>query len=95
MAQWKPPVQDRRPDNKPNDLYATDFYAWTQEQAQLLRDGRFADLDLENLAEEVRSVGVSDKRQIESRLEVLMAHLLKWTYQPGARSQSWTRTIAE
>ena len=86
-------MQDRRPDNKPNDLYATDFYAWTQEQARLLRDGCFADLDLENLAEEVRSVGVSDKRQIRNRLKVLIAHLLKWKYQPGLRSPGWGRTI--
>jgi hypothetical protein len=63
---------------RPNTLYETDFYAWTQEQARLLREGRWADLDLENLVDEVESVGRSDKRQIESRLEILLAHLLKW-----------------
>lgn len=87
-------VQDHS-DIKSNDLYATDFYAWTQEQARLLRERRFNDLDLENLAEEVRSVGISDKRQIESRLEILIAHLLKWKYQPGVRGPSWMRTIRE
>ncbi|SRR6266571_2265038 len=75
------------------DLYETDFYAWTQEQARLLRDRRWADLDLENLVDEVESLGRSDKRQIESRLEVLIAHLLKWKYQPGGRGASWTATI--
>jgi hypothetical protein len=79
----------------PNDLYEADFYAWTQEQARLLRERRWNDLDLENLVDEVESVGRSDKRQIESRLEVLMAHLLKWKFQPGRRGESWTGTIFE
>lgn len=76
-------------------LYEQDFYAWTQEQAQLLRERRFDDLDLDNLAEEVRSVGGSEKREIENRLKVLLAHLLKWKYQPGARSPGWQGTIRE
>ena len=52
-----------------NELYEADFYAWTQEQARLLRERRWDDLDLDNLVDEVESVGRSDKRQIESRLE--------------------------
>jgi hypothetical protein len=79
----------------PNDLYETDFYAWTQQQAQLLREQRWADLDLENVAEEIETLGRSDKRQIENRLEILIAHLLKWKYQPGRRSASWTSTITQ
>src|SRR3954471_24657596 len=79
----------------PNDLYEADFYAWTQEQARLLRERRWNDLDLENLIDEVESVGRSDKRQIESRLEVLIAHLLKWKFQPGRRGDSWLDTIFE
>ena len=79
----------------PNTLYETDFYAWTQEQARLLRERRWADLDLDNLIDEVESVGRSDKRQIESRLEVLIAHLLKWHFQPGRRGDSWIDTIFE
>jgi hypothetical protein len=79
----------------PNDLYETDFYVWTQQQARLLRERRWADLDLENLAEEVESVGRGDKREIRSRLKVLIAHLLKWKYQPGCRLPSWTNTIWE
>jgi hypothetical protein len=78
-----------------NDLYEADFYAWTQEQARLLRERRWDDLDLENLVDEVESVGKSDKHQIESRLEILLAHLLKWKYQPGGRGNSWMATIFE
>jgi hypothetical protein len=82
--------------SRPNTLYETDFYAWTQEQARLLRERRWADLDLENLVDEVESVGRSDKRQIESRLDVLLAHLLKWKYQPGGRGGGgWVGTIFE
>ena len=79
----------------PNDLYETDFYAWTQQQAELLRERRWNDIDLDNLADEVAGVGRSDKREIESRLDVLIAHLLTWKYRPGARSRGWTGTIAE
>ncbi len=78
-----------------NALYETDFFAWTQEQARLLRERRFDDLDLENLIDEVESVGGSDKREIESRLVVLVTHLLKWKYQPGARSPSWSGSVRE
>ena len=78
-----------------SELYATDFYVWTQEQARLLRERRWPDLDLQNLAEEVESMGRSDKRQIESRMRVLIAHLLKWKFQPGGRGNSWIGTIFE
>ena len=49
-----------------NELYETDFYAWTQEQARLLRERRFDDLDLDNLVDEVESVGSSEKREFEA-----------------------------
>ncbi len=75
--------------------YDEDFFRWTQRQAQLLRERRFAELDLANLIEEVESVGRSDKREIRSRLEVLFTHLLKWQFQPTARKAGWTDTIAE
>ncbi|WP_336487392.1 DUF29 domain-containing protein [Methylobacterium nigriterrae] len=77
------------------DLYGTDFYAWTQAQAELLRAGRFEELDLTNLIDEVAGVGGSEKREIENRLDILLGHLLKWKYQPGARNNSWTATIFE
>lgn len=73
--------------------YNQDFYSWTQEQAALLRSGRLADLDIENLIEEVETMGRSEKRALESRLTVLLVHLLKWKYQPSRRGRSWTLTI--
>ena len=75
--------------------YEEDFYAWTMEQAQLLRSGEFSELDIENIAEELETMGRSDKREIESRLTVLLAHLLKWQLQVGLRSKSWSGTIRE
>ncbi|QKJ87120.1 DUF29 domain-containing protein [Paramixta manurensis] len=78
-----------------NKLYKTDFYGWTQEQAGLLRDGRLSEIDAKNLMEEIESMGGSERRELESRLEVLFMHLLKWKYQPGYRGKSWTLTIKE
>ncbi len=75
--------------------YEEDFYAWTVEQARLLRAGEFSDIDVENIAEEIESMGRSDRRAIESRLTVLLAHLLKWQLQPQMRSTSWSGTIRE
>jgi hypothetical protein len=73
--------------------YETDFYGWTQEQAALLRAGRLTDLDIANLIEEVETMGRSEKRALESRMTVLLLHLLKWHYQPDRRSRSWQLTI--
>ena len=75
--------------------YDDDFFAWTQEQARLLRDGELADIDVENLAEEIESMGRSNRRELRSRLAVLIMHLLKWRYQPVFRSTSWSGTIRE
>lgn len=79
------------------DLYDTDFFLWTQEQAALLRDGKARDLDWTNLAEEIESLGKSDRRALASHLEGLVMHLLKWRYQPSGRAtgHSWYSTIAE
>lgn len=76
------------------DLYDFDFYAWTQEQAALLRAGALHGVDIEHVAEELESMGKSQKRALGSRLTVLLAHLLKWRYQPGARSPGWRNSIA-
>ena len=76
-----------------NSLYVRDFYAWTQEQARLLRERRFNDLDLENLVDEVEGVGSSQRQEIRSRLKRLLTHLLKWKFQPRYRGASWRRTI--
>jgi hypothetical protein len=75
--------------------YEKDFYGWTQEQVTLLREHQFAQLDLDNLIEEIESMGRSEYRQLSNRLEVLMMHLLKWQYQPELRGRSWELTILE
>ena len=80
---------------KTNELYDADFFLWTQEQARLLREKRWNDLDLENLAEEVESVGRALKKELRNRLAIILAHLLKWRYQPGRQGNSWKRTLRE
>ena len=75
--------------------YEQDFYAWTVEQARLLRAGELSAIDAANIAEEIESMGRSDRRELHSRLVVLIMHLLKWHQQPGARSRSWSATIEE
>ena len=75
--------------------YDRDFYAWTLHSADLLRHGKFSEVDIENVAEEIESMGRRDKRELISRLAVLMAHLLKWTFQARDRRNSWLYTIKE
>jgi hypothetical protein len=74
-------------------LYDRDFHAWANEQAALLRAGRFTDADIEHIAEEIESMGKTEKRELVSRLAVLLLHLLKWQFQPERRSASWEATI--
>jgi hypothetical protein len=74
-------------------LYDQDFYAWANEQAGLLRSGRLSEADIENIAEEIESMGRSEKRELVSRLTVLLLHLLKWRFQPRRRGASWEATI--
>jgi hypothetical protein len=76
-------------------LYEQDFYAWANEQAQLLRTGKLSEADIEHIAEEIETMGKTEKRELISRLKVLLMHLLKWRFQPGGRSTSWRLTIAE
>ncbi len=75
--------------------YEADFYAWTQKQSHLLKTGQFHQIDWQNIAEEIEDMGQSEKRQLESRLEILIMHLLKWQFQPNLRSRSWQLTIKE
>ena len=72
-----------------------DFALWAAEQAALVRGGKFDRVDLENVAEELESLGRGDKYEIVHRLEVLLTHLLKWEFQPAKRSNSWRATISE
>jgi hypothetical protein len=73
--------------------YDMDVAAWAFEQAALLRSHNWSALDIENIAEEIESVGRSEKRELASRMSVLIAHLLKWQIQPDHRTRSWLRTI--
>lgn len=74
-------------------LYEGDIVAWANEQAALLRSRNWAALDIENIAEEIESVGRTEKRELGSRMTILLAHLLKWHFQSSRRSNSWLRTI--
>ncbi len=78
-----------------NTLYERDFYAWASEQAALLRAGKFSAADMENIAEEIESMGRAERNELTNRLAVLLMHLLKWALQPDRRERSWTLTIRE
>src|SRR5437667_12022577 len=75
------------------DLYERDFLEWTAQNAALLRSGRFAEADVGHIAEEIEDMGISERREIESRMRVLLSHLLKWKFQPTRRGRSWKATI--
>lgn len=70
-----------------------DMHAWATQNAEWLRQGRLADIDITHIAEELDSMGRSIKRELNSRLRVLLAHLLKWRHQPQRRGTSWRLTI--
>lgn len=74
-------------------LYDRDFHAWANEQAALIRAGRYAAADMAHIAEEIESMGKTEKRELANRLAVLLSHLLKWRYQPERRGVSWQATI--
>ena len=74
-------------------LYEADFFAWTQRIADQLRRRRLDEADIEHVAEEIEDMGKRDVRELNSRMEVLVAHLLKWKLQPRKRSNSWRATI--
>lgn len=76
-------------------LYQTDFVAWTEQSANLIRTGQYDKLDWNAILEEIESLGKSERRELKSRLEVLIQHLLKWQYQPNLQSPSWQNTIDE
>ena len=76
-------------------LYEADFHRWSEVQARALREQRPADIDWENVAEEIGSLGRSDRHEIKSRLSVVLEHLLKWRFQPAMRSGRWRATLFE
>ncbi|MCI4626972.1 MAG: DUF29 domain-containing protein [Candidatus Magnetoovum sp. WYHC-5] len=79
--------------NTEKSLHDTDFYKWALHNANLIRQGRFTDIDVVNVVEELESMGNNNKKELASRLLVLIMHLLKWQYQPKRRSRSWISTI--
>jgi hypothetical protein len=81
--------------DRANALYESDFYGWTELQANVLANRQVEALDWQNLREEVISLGKQEYRELVSRLTVLVGHLLKWEYQPDKRSRSWFLTIRE
>jgi hypothetical protein len=76
-------------------LYEQDFHAWANEQASLLRSGRVHEADIANIAEEIATMGRSERNQLTDGLALLLAHLLMWRFQPGLRGNSWRLTIKE
>ena len=76
-----------------NTLHDQDFFAWANEQAALLRARRLSEADIDHIAEEIESMGKAEKRELVSRLEVLLLHMLTWQFQPDRRGKSWTNTI--
>jgi hypothetical protein len=76
-------------------LYEADFYAWTQEQAKLLRAKQWDLVDVANLIEEIETLGRQERRELVNRLAVLLGHLLNWQYQPELQGSSWQATIRE
>jgi ribosomal protein L29 len=75
--------------------YREDYHAWALQTAELIRTGHFGEIDTTQLAEELEDMGASRERELESRLGILLAHLLKWRYQPERRGASWEATIKE
>ncbi len=70
-----------------------DFYAWANDSAAHLRAGRWAEVDVDQIAEELEDMGKQQKHALAGHLKILMLHLLKWRYQPGLRGLSWRLSI--
>ncbi|KQW96993.1 hypothetical protein ASC94_09300 [Massilia sp. Root418] len=75
--------------------YEDDFILWLESQAAFLRAGRLESLDRENLVDELASMANRDRRKLNHRLEVLIAHLLKCQFQPDHKTHSWENTVYE
>lgn len=74
-------------------LYDTDTFTWAMRQADALRRRSANEIDWDNVAEEIESVGKTEARELRSRYVIVLLHLLKWTFQPEKRSRSWEITI--
>jgi hypothetical protein len=82
------------PDTPVRAEYERDVYSWTQEQARLIRDGRWDLVDRDNVAEEIESLGRTEFNRLESAFRVLLLHMLKWDHQQRKRTRSWAVSIA-
>ena len=82
------------PPNDKQSLYERDYYTWALQQARALKERHLEELDWENLSDEVESLAKTERRELRSRLEVLLQHLIKWQFQPQRRTRSWRTTIA-
>lgn len=84
---------------KPNetlaDLYEADETAWLDTMAELIAEGRLCDLDYSHLKEYLEDMAKRDRREVSSRLRVLLVHVLKWTYQKEMRTPSWQTTVLD
>ena len=78
---------------KMDQLYEQDYSQWAETMANLLAAGKFTELDIENLVEEVRDLSKRERDRLLSSLRLIVHHLLKWDYQPQRRSRSWQGTI--
>jgi Domain of unknown function DUF29 len=76
-------------------LYDRDFAKWLETTADQLRAQDYANLDWENLLDEIESMGKRERRSLKSNLVILLLHLLKWQYQADQRSGSWKGSIVE
>ncbi|WP_375511744.1 DUF29 domain-containing protein [uncultured Nostoc sp.] len=76
-------------------LYDTDYLQWIQTTVEKLQSHDYADVDWENLIEEIADIGRSERRSLKSNLIVILVHLLKWQFQPEKRSGSWEGSIIE
>lgn len=74
-------------------LYERDYYTWALQQARALKEHRLEDLDWENLSDEVEGLAKTERRELRSRIKVLLIHLIKWQFQPQRRTRSWKTTI--
>jgi hypothetical protein len=74
-------------------LYEQDYGLWAEQMADLLSEGRFAELDIDNLVDEVRDLSKRERDRLLSSVRLIVHHLLKWDYQPERRSRSWQITI--
>jgi Domain of unknown function DUF29 len=76
-------------------LYEADFAQWAEQTAQMLKDGRLSEVDLENLIEEVEDLSRRERDALYSNLKIILLHLLKWEFQPHKQTNSWRASIRE